>query len=413
MIEQGIDYATVKEGSKIGNFAPVGKSSDGFYKGDITDRKSVFADPNFKFTVNKIFSAYFGEQVATNEYYKNTVTFSTQLKKLAEIGLYSDGAPVAFMPVSFGVRRTPEQVTKRLEAWESLSEDKKTTYTEYNLSKAYLEKIDQLIQRSTLNLREKYGLDENYKPIDGNVQKLIDRLKKDFKQYSATELEYFEVSSDLSISPNAQNIEKVINSIVDRNIIKAKLKGEALILAANTGFENYGGIKSQFTNPTKEQLEQYGDNDGLTSYTEVKDSKGKTIRIRAMKVKIALQGDFKKLLDHKSVKQLVKENPQLTRIQALNQLIKNEEWLKDNRELITMVGVRIPVQGPNSMEVMEVYEFLPENAGNMIIPPSSIVAKAGSDFDIDKLTVLMPSILKTIDSVKLTPFIERSTKKQK
>ena len=411
MIEQGIDYATVKSGSKIGNFSPVGKSSDGFYKGDITDRKSVFADPNFKFTVNKIFSAYFGEQVATNEYYKNTVTFSTQLKKLAEIGLYSDGAPVAFMPVSFGVRRTPEQVTKRLEAWENLSEDKKTTYTEYNLSKAYLEKIDQLIQRSTLNLREKYGLDENYQPIDGNVQKLIDRLKKDFKQYSATELEYFEVSSDLSISPNAQNIEKVINSIVDRNIIKAKLKGEALILAANTGFENYGGIKSQFTNPTKEQLEQYGDNDGLTSYTEVKDSKGKTIRIRAMKVKIALQGDFKKLLDHKSVKQLVKENPQLTRIQALNQLIKNEEWLKDNRELITMVGVRIPVQGPNSMEVMEVYEFLPENAGNMIIPPSSIVAKAGSDFDIDKLTVLMPSILKTIDSVKLTPFIERSTKK--
>ena len=411
MIEQGIDYATVKSGSKIGNFSPVGKSSDGFYKGDITDRKSVFADPNFKFTVNKIFSAYFGEQVATNEYYKNTVTFSTQLKKLAEIGLYSDGAPVAFMPVSFGVRRTPEQVTKRLEAWENLSEDKKTTYTEYNLSKAYLEKIDQLIQRSTLNLREKYGLDENYQPIDGNVQKLIDRLKKDFKQYSATELEYFEVSSDLSISPNAQNIEKVINSIVDRNIIKAKLKGEALILAANTGFENYGGIKSQFTNPTKEQLEQYGDNNSLTSYTEVKDSKGKTIRIRAMKVKIALQGDFKKLLDHKSVKQLVKENPQLTRIQALNQLIKNEEWLKDNRELITMVGVRIPVQGPNSMEVMEVYEFLPENAGNMIIPPSSIVAKAGSDFDIDKLTVLMPSILKTIDSVKLTPFIERSTKK--
>lgn len=411
MIEQGIDYVTVKSGSKIGNFAPVGKSSDGFYKGDITDRKSVFADPNFKFTVNKIFSAYFGEQVATNEYYKNTVTFSTQLKKLAEIGLYSDGAPVAFMPVSFGVRRTPEQVTKRLEAWENLSEDKKTTYTEYNLSKAYLEKIDQLIQRSTLNLREKYGLDENYQPIDGNVQKLIDRLKKDFKQYSATELEYFEVSSDLSISPNAQNIEKVINSIVDRNIIKAKLKGEALILAANTGFENYGGIKSQFTNPTKEQLEQYGDNDFLTSYTEVKDSKGKTIWIRAMKVKIALQGDFKKLLDHKSVKQLVKENPQLTRIQALNELIKNEEWLKDNRELITMVGVRIPVQGPNSMEVMEVYEFLPENAGNMIIPPSSIVAKAGSDFDIDKLTVLMPSILKTIDSVKLTPFIERSTKK--
>ena len=60
--------------------------------------------------------------------------------------------------------------------------------------------------------------------------------------------------------------------------------------------------------------------------------------------------------------------------------------------MITMLGVRIPVQGLNSMEVMRVAEFLPEEAGNMIIPPVEIVAKSGADFDIDKLSIQMPNL---------------------
>jgi hypothetical protein len=57
-----------------------------------------------------------------------------------------------------------------------------------------------------------------------------------------------------------------------------------------------------------------------------------------------------------------------------------------------MVGVRIPVQGLNSMEFMEVYHFLPAEAGNIIIPPAEIVAKSGADFDIDKLSIFMNNI---------------------
>ena len=56
---------------------------------------------------------------------------------------------------------------------------------------------------------------------------------------------------------------------------------------------------------------------------------------------------------------------------------------------LTMVGVRIPVQGLNSMEFMEIYEFLPPAAGNIVVVPAEIVAKSGGDFDIDKLTIFM------------------------
>jgi hypothetical protein len=43
---------------------------------------------------------------------------------------------------------------------------------------------------------------------------------------------------------------------------------------------------------------------------------------------------------------------------------------------------------------MEVYEFLPEEAGSIIIPPTEIVAKSGADYDVDKMTVMMPNIRK-------------------
>lgn len=113
----------------------------------------------------------------------------------------------------------------------------------------------------------------------------------------------------------------------------------------------------------------------------------------AMKVKVAMQGQFKKLLRLKD-----KEGNTIYTIDKLNSLLKDDEWLdmNDHRRMVTMVGVRIPVQSLNSMEFMEVYEFLPEEAGNIIIPPAEIVAKSGSDFDIDKLTVMMPSYRKEI-----------------
>ena len=63
-----------------------------------------------------------------------------------------------------------------------------------------------------------------------------------------------------------------------------------------------------------------------------------------------------------------------------------------NRKAVTLVGVRIPVQGLNSMEFAEVYEFLAPQASNIVVVPEEIVAKSGGDFDIDKLTFFMNNL---------------------
>jgi len=43
---------------------------------------------------------------------------------------------------------------------------------------------------------------------------------------------------------------------------------------------------------------------------------------------------------------------------------------------------------------MEVYHFLPESMGNVIVVSPALVAKSGGNFDIDKLTTFFPSLHK-------------------
>jgi radical SAM superfamily enzyme YgiQ (UPF0313 family) len=57
--------------------------------------------------------------------------------------------------------------------------------------------------------------------------------------------------------------------------------------------------------------------------------------------------------------------------------------------LFNIIGYRIPTQGLNSIDSFEIVEFLDPHAAELVLVPSEIVAKSGSDFDIDKLNVLL------------------------
>ena len=79
-------------------------------------------------------------------------------------------------------------------------------------------------------------------------------------------------------------------------------------------------------------------------------------------------------------------------INRLNEMIKDPKWLENNREAVTIAGPRIPTDATNSVEFAEVWHFLDPSAGNKIIVPTEIVAKAGSDFDVDKLFFMYPAL---------------------
>jgi hypothetical protein len=64
----------------------------------------------------------------------------------------------------------------------------------------------------------------------------------------------------------------------------------------------------------------------------------------------------------------------------------------ENQKILFGVGFRIPHQAMSSTEVFKIKGFLDPSMGSTVVVPSEIVAKAGSDFDIDKLNMYLKSV---------------------
>jgi hypothetical protein len=372
MLEQGIDYAMFQSGSKINTITTNGVV-DKFYNenSNDTDVSVAFADPGYKFTPNVIFLDYFKDQLEVNDAYKGYVTFPTQLRTLIEEGLMENGVPTDWKPEI-------KDKKKRVEEWEK--ETDKGASENYRLLTTYESKLRQLVELKKEKLKKEIG----NKPED--LVKFIKRelTRREMAEHSIDFVDYDaqknKIKNSLDLSLMADSIERGLVAIVQKTLINQKVKGESLVQVAGTGFE-----KPNFKKPTKEDIKKYGQR-GLRFYSRTEN--GQT---QAMQIKIAMQGDFKKLLEIDAVVNLANEQG-MSKLDALNMLLKDEEWLSNNRDLITSVAVRIPTQGLNSMEFMEIAEFLPEEAGNIIILPAEIVGKTGGDFDIDKMFTLFPNI---------------------
>ena len=425
MMKSNIQYATFQTGSKVGSVTSQldknGKAvADQIYD-DNGVEKTLKSD--IKFTPNTIYLANLKNVTAVPTKYKGKTVFSTQLRKLILEGLYQDG--------------------------EIVNKD----YAPY--IKAYETAINDYTDLLKTELLEEIGYEKvNGKYVSGDISKFMDVVQRELERKDLPEhlIKYIQVgkdnkiTKDLSLHLLADDIEKILVSLVEKRIVKQKVKGEALVQVASSmsnglwdsGFkfdkantkdiEKYLGSNNlpfyhpesinldvKYKDYTKEKLtEVLKRNKGILAdqaqyYTDRNESilrietdyieavlAGKKPKVtsvpsktNAMKVAIALQGDFKNLL-----KLNHNDKQPIGTIVRLNEMIKNDEWLNkgNNRKAITMTAVRIPVQGLNSMEFMEVYHFLDPAAGNIIIPPSEIVAKSGADFDVDKLTTFMPNI---------------------
>jgi hypothetical protein len=136
-----------------------------------------------------------------------------------------------------------------------------------------------------------------------------------------------------------------------------------------------------------ELIKKYLGSNVLPFYRTGFDEKGNRLPTEAMKVAVPFNGDFLNLLNLKHP-----DGELIGTRDRLNDLIKNDAWLNENRDLITITGPRIPTDAANTMEFAEVWHFIDPAQGNTVIVPTEIVAKAGSDFDVDKIYFMMPNI---------------------
>jgi hypothetical protein len=357
MMKNNIQYVTFQTGSKVGSVTSNG-AADEIYTPK-SDQKTLKKD--IKFTPNTIYLENLKNVTNVPSKFKNKTVFSTQLRKLILGGMYRNG--------------------------EIINSDNTETV------KRYEKAVDNYTNILKLELLHEIGYEynEETKKYTGDIENFLNVVQRELDRRDLPEHlvqlvglnRDNSLKTDLSIHLVADEIEAILVSLVEKRLIKQKVKGEALVQVASS--MSNGLWDSNLKKGTDAEVRQFLGTNNLPFYNR-ESAEGKT---NAMKVAIALQGDFSKLL---KVKHLDGQ-PIGTRAR-LNDMIKSEDWLNigNNRKAVTLSAVRIPVQGLNSMEFMEVYEFLDPAAGNIIIPPTEIVAKSGADFDVDKLTTFMPTL---------------------
>jgi len=344
------------------------------------------------------------EQILTASEFKQGKNLGVQVVQLAFSNLFQNGVPIDF-------KGTVEEFENT--KYEDLSPIGRTY-------RDYVNAIEEIRKENRIKLYNELGIQQRE---DGtievtNTKKLIEKLHqladardaniniKDYIQYDETTKDF---ANPLDFALNVDEIKKLVNGLIDRKLRKMKVNGSMSIQMSDFGQKEKEAstyydkelvgrtqilVKKtknhNFRNATDKEKLEYGAN-GLPFYYLKKDKKGK-VTTSKMGCKVTLSGDYKNLLNLKDVKELVSQG--YDELTAINLLLKNPKWREENEEVLTIVGYRIPTQGPNSMDIMVIHEFLPEYMGNTIILPAGITTKSGTDYDIDKMSLFFKHIAK-------------------
>lgn len=300
------------------------------------------------------------EQLRTSSEPKDEATWGTQMRKLFLANLFSSG----------------------------LSDEKFTS-----ILNNYVDLLNKVEDQQKRMLYKEFGITEDNNGIHiGDMKNFVKTLQRQVDMRSLNDniknfLQYDEntgrTTYPLETSLNKSQIQDLISGMIFSRLTRLKVNGDMLIQVASSGFES---PDFKYTNATEEDNVKYGSN-GLPFYEPTFDDKGNVTGTKAMRVKVALIKEWTKLLNAQHM-----DGQKIGTLDRLNEALRDDKWRDENRRKTTMIGYRIPTQGANSMEFMEVHEFLPAVAGSIVILPAEIVAKAGSDYDIDKMPIIRPSL---------------------
>ena len=161
-------------------------------------------------------------------------------------------------------------------------------------------------------------------------------------------------TSGLDVLTGRDKIEQILASMADSRVISPKVNGGAKVQSSSALFE----LTAQRPVDTQGNLVSFDPNDPLNARPEF----------------YAEDGVMEVYLPH-----------------YFSQLYKQDYIKIEDPKLLRAIGFRIPTSGPNVIEKIRIKGFLPQAAGEVVVVPSELVGKAGSDFDVDKLFMLLPN----------------------
>lgn len=355
MQAEDIDYVIFASGRKVGakaEFSPYDEN-DNFNEAPFTNEQLV----NIPFSIMATQS-----DVPSKE--DGKVTKGSQITKLVTIDLLDTGVPVDYK--------------EGLEAWNNLKteEAKEAASPLYKEIKRNQEILEAMITLGFNNLLNSMGITQVGEELKvTNFSKAASTLRREVLKREVNEnisdalAGFLEGKVTLEATPAYQQIRNILYSIANREVVSQKVSG---------------GMKVQIPSTFMEE-----------NRVKSKDGKGYT-------------SDVLKFYTNKEGQRVAEVmlsrwfDTDMTDQQLLDYLNTTEE----GQEILKGIGFRIPTQKQNSIDVIKVAKFLPKEFGDSIIIPSALVKKAGSDFDIDKLSVYLKNVYKGKDGKpKLIPYL--------
>lgn len=326
-------------------------------------------------------------------------TLGSQLTKLSNLNLFSNGVPVDFG----GENMSPSE---KAEEWQKLSEEDKLKNSEnYRKVKGEKGTVTTLENLKTKNMMDKFnelGVRWTFSPSSGfsmeindlrKVQKYIkdelQRLEVDQNTLDNIELteDYKSFINPAETIPSYTTISNLLWSMADKAVTSFKVNGKPLV-QVSSAFFNKESRKAAYKNEdgtwtivsTKEEYDQAVKEDKKLVMTSSelefyrKGENGETIGME-----VYLPNMYLRKVNDSRIKR------------GLNPLSEEEllSYLNKNPKLLEGIGFRIPTQATSSLEFFRIKGFLPEIFGNAVVVPSAITTKAGSDFDVDKLNTYL------------------------
>jgi len=365
MDREKVDYVVFKSARKVGAPKELHETYD---KGGLFNNAPYKSFINVPFGIMSVQSEVPSKDAAQ-------VTRGSQITKLATLDFMAAGVPIDYAPKG--------TYADRYKKWYSLKteEEKENASPLYKEIKNNQKLLEEMTEAGYQSLLSRMGISETFDKDGNSIFTITDFtkakdtireevLKREVNDNISAALNGFlNGSVVLEATPAYQQIKNILYSIADKEVVSPKISGglkvqlpSALLESVKAKAKEING-KQAYTSDT---LKFYKNKDGE----------------RVCEIMIGRWFKSDKT-DEELLNEWYKEDAD-----------GNKVLTEEGRKILSGIGFRIPTQKQNSIDSFVIAKFLPKEFGDSIIVPSALVKKAGSDFDIDKLSIYLKNLFK-------------------
>jgi hypothetical protein len=416
MMRKGAGLFNMQSANKFGTYV----KEDATKAQPIYNSEGKFALDDNVLTQRTSFT-YYGIQLDQANKMKKEITVSTQFRKLILSNMLEFGVPLDYVDSEIArLKSNPLNINKSnteltniaRENWKGLSKDDKLTkslmfsiYEEYKdiQHELYARPMDDLIKELNAEVVKDKSTGEVLGYFINNRSALVKILMKSANDKNASDNQKISIESLMDNEMNIENlmnkdkVENILFALVNARVISEKRKGEASVQVSVSMMEKFAINKGETHRQGKSG--KFFSNDSLKHY-RISNKSGRTL---PMEVMVGLPEKWNNWVNEKYGnldefnKVIENLHDKITDIEMNNSGGSLNAEEQNLLKLITLIGFRIPNQGLQSSDYMVIRKFMPTMVGDSLVVPTEMVAKSGSDFDIDKLNTYYPNYTMTKD----------------